>query len=41
MLSSHMVVEYIADIKSAAQPRGIGGEKRCALLHLLYIDTYY
>lgn len=41
MFSSHMVVEYIADIKSAARPRGIERERRCALLHFLYIEMHY
>lgn len=41
MLSGHMVVEYIAHIKSAAQPRGMEKEYRCALLQLLNIEIYY
>lgn len=41
MLSGHMVMEYIAHIKSAAQPRGIEKENRCALLQILYIEIYY
>lgn len=41
MLSGHMVVEYIARIKSAAQPRGIERENRCTLLQLLYIEINY
>lgn len=30
MLSSRMVVEYMADIKSGAQPGGIKGEMECS-----------